>query len=174
LYREEGGQGQLWLIGDGPDRARLEEQARELGVGEKVKFWGSRYGEEKLNLLNHSDAFVHPSRSEGFPTGVLEAAGLGLPCLLTTETNVAEYIDRHEAGLHLPALTARAIADALHQVEAWKAEGSLDRISRNAREMVADSFSWEEIAQRLLEVYQGNDTHRSFPVTHRKTAALQG
>ncbi|MEL6588988.1 MAG: glycosyltransferase, partial [Bacteroidota bacterium] len=86
-HQEQGGYCQLWIIGDGEDRQWLEQEAIDRQIQDRVVFWGSQYGNEKLNLLAHSDAFVHTSRNEGMPTGVLEAAGMGLPCILSPETN---------------------------------------------------------------------------------------
>ncbi|RMG67778.1 MAG: glycosyltransferase [Bacteroidetes bacterium] len=153
-YRKEGGQGLLWLIGDGPDRARLEAQAAKGGVSAYVRFWGSQYGEEKFRLLRSSDAFFHPSRSEGFPTGVLEAAGAGLPCVVTTETNAASYLVAHQAGLHLPDIATGTIARAMHEVDRRREDGSLARMGGEAARMVREDFSWSHIAQRMIaELY---------------------
>ena len=150
-YRQEGGDGLLWLIGDGPDRARLLAQAEAGGVAGEVRFWGSQYGAEKFRLLRSSDAFFHPSRSEGFPTGVLEAAGAGLPCVVTTETNAAGYLTAHEAGLHLPDIEVATIAAAMHQVAALRREGLLAPMGARAARMVAEDFSWDLIAQRMVD-----------------------
>ena len=78
-YRNNGGLGALWLIGDGPDKESLEKLCDELGVGNDVEFLGVKFGEDKLNFLGHMDVFVHCSRWDVLPTGVLEAAGMALP-----------------------------------------------------------------------------------------------
>ena len=159
-YRKYGGKGVLWLIGDGPDREGLEVQAKKLGVRDFLVFWGSQYGEKKLNLLSHTDAFVHPSRSEGFPTGVLEAAGLGLPCIVSTATNVGEYVTDHQAGIHLSANKPVNIAQALTTIERAKAVGTLAAMGAAAKEMVASTFEWARIARQLVAVYQAPKSSR--------------
>ena len=56
------------------------------------------YNEEKLKALASSDIFVHPSRTEGMPNGVLEAMSLGLPCLVSPETNMGPFIQEADCG----------------------------------------------------------------------------
>ena len=154
-YVQEGGKGYLWLIGDGPDREVLEKQKEELGLGERVVFLGMRYGAEKLNLLSHSDAFVHPSRSEGLPTGVLEAAGLGLPCLLTRQTNLGIAFSDRGAGILIDPNTAEQIKRALQEAEQKKEEGLLVSMGESARHLIETQFNWGRIALRTVQMYAG-------------------
>jgi glycosyltransferase involved in cell wall biosynthesis len=88
---------ELWIIGDGPDRARVARWAAKLPAGQ-VKLLGSRYGAEKKALLTQLDAFAHPSHYEGLPTAVLEAAALGIPCVVTEATNLGSYIRDYGCG----------------------------------------------------------------------------
>ncbi len=70
----------LLLVGDGPLRSQIEAQARVLGLGERVMLLGERM--DIPQLLCAMDAFVLPSKFEGFPVATLEAQSTGLPCLL--------------------------------------------------------------------------------------------
>ncbi|MFK7922602.1 MAG: glycosyltransferase family 4 protein, partial [Bacteroidia bacterium] len=153
-HKDERGRCHLWIIGDGQDRAWLEFEAKDRNIEERVVFWGSKYGNEKLKLLAHSDAFVHTSRNEGMPTGVLEAAGLGLPCILSPETNLAGIFEEHNAGWRADPNTVEAITDALHQVElAWETQ-QIKELGQNAKELVATEFNWNRIAERVLAAYE--------------------
>lgn len=150
-YRETGGTGRLWLIGDGKDKGSLKAQAHMLGVRELIKFWGPWYGEEKLRLLDQSDAFIHTSRYEGLPTGVLEAAGIGLPCLLSTETNLGRYFEEREAGIHIEENGAESVAAALHLAEKMKTLGQLKEMGFRARMLIKEDFNWTTITEEVLE-----------------------
>ena len=153
-FLRNGGKAWLWLIGDGQDRQKLEEDAARLGIAKKVVFWGSKYGNEKLNLLAHSDAFVHTSRNEGMPTGVLEAAGIGLPVILSPETNLAEIFAEAHAGWHATPNTVESITDVLFQTEqAWHTQQIKD-MGQRARELVETKFNWKSIAGRLVAAYE--------------------
>jgi glycosyltransferase involved in cell wall biosynthesis len=66
----------LTIVGDGPERARLEAMALAAGLGSSVHFLGDR--DDVDQLLAQHELFVLPSRSEGMPKAVLEAAAAGL------------------------------------------------------------------------------------------------
>jgi glycosyltransferase involved in cell wall biosynthesis len=66
---------ELWLLGDGPERATLESQAREAGLESRVHFVG--YTADPYPWMRFSDVFVQSSRREGLPVAVLEAAACG-------------------------------------------------------------------------------------------------
>lgn len=154
-YRESGGKGRLWLIGDGKDRKSLQAQAEILGIKKLVKFWGSWYGEEKLRLLNQTDAFIHTSRYEGMPTGVLEAAGIGLPCLLTSPTNLGAFFEEKSAGFHIKINDPNAVAAMLLKAEEKKELGRLKQMGKNAQQLIAQDFNWDTITNQVLEKAYG-------------------
>lgn len=67
------------VVGDGSDRARLEQKAKSLGVGERVVFTGLIPETEKADHYRLADAYVMPSRGEGFGIVYLEAMACGIP-----------------------------------------------------------------------------------------------
>jgi asparagine synthase (glutamine-hydrolysing) len=69
------------VCGDGPDRARLESKAAQLGVRQRVVFAGLVPEEEKAQYYRLADAYVMPSQGEGFGIAFLEALACGLPVL---------------------------------------------------------------------------------------------
>ena len=66
---------ELWLVGDGPERAALEARAHELGLAKRVHFAG--FQAEPYPWMRFSTAFVQSSRREGLPVAVIEAAACG-------------------------------------------------------------------------------------------------
>lgn len=71
----------LWLIGDGGGRAEIERLVREIGLQEKVLFFGNR--KDMPALYAGMDMLWLPSLHEGFPNVILEAQCEGLPCLIS-------------------------------------------------------------------------------------------
>jgi asparagine synthase (glutamine-hydrolysing) len=69
------------IVGDGPDRPRLEEKARSLGVAGRVIFTGYISEAEKVDHYRLADAYVMPSSGEGFGIVYLEALGCGIPVI---------------------------------------------------------------------------------------------
>lgn len=147
-------EGKLVIIGDGEDRENLEAMAKELGLGERVQFLGARYGEEKDKLLAGIDVFLHPSRNEGMPGAVLEAAGLSVPVIISEATNLGKAVKEAEAGLVLDANTTHDLAQAMLDARAAATTGVLQAWARNARSMVASQFAWKRIAALHLNMYQ--------------------
>lgn len=72
---------QLWLIGEGEDRAALEAKVYELNIADSVKFLGRR--DDINELMQAMDCFVLPSLFEGFPVVIAEAAAADLPCVVS-------------------------------------------------------------------------------------------
>ncbi len=155
-YLDGGLRGRIELIGDGPDREWLEAYARKIGLADKVVFWGARYGEEKFRLMARAHVFVYPSRTEGFPMAVLEAAGLGLPCLTTEATNVNSYVRHYRAGFPVrePG-NAEAIVQAMLRARKALLQGELPAYGARARQMAAEAFNWHHIARQMARVYAG-------------------
>lgn len=86
----------LVLIGDGPERKRLEEQAKTLGIGNRVDFLGGRNDVD--TLLAQCCIFVLPSRCEGFPNALCEAMASPLPCITFDSVSASDIIDNHVNG----------------------------------------------------------------------------
>ena len=84
------------------------------------------FGKEKQKVLESADFFVMTSRFEGMPMSLIEAMSYGLPCLITTGTNMADIVDKNEAG--------------------WTAEVDLESIVRSLENMVEEMSSFEEKA----------------------------
>jgi GalNAc-alpha-(1->4)-GalNAc-alpha-(1->3)-diNAcBac-PP-undecaprenol alpha-1,4-N-acetyl-D-galactosaminyltransferase len=100
----------LSILGEGPERRRLEEQIRARGLNGRVRLCG--WVPDPAAVLHNCDAFVLSSRFEGFPNALLEAMALGLPSIAVDCPSGPAEIIRHEVdGLlvpmgDIPALTA--------------------------------------------------------------------
>ena len=78
-YCASGGIGRLMILGDGPLRAELEQQAAELGIAKRTAFMG--FVQNPLPYIGRAAAFVLTSRYEGFGNVLVEALGLGTPVI---------------------------------------------------------------------------------------------
>ncbi len=84
----------LTIVGDGPERRRIEALVSKLGMSDRVHFAGGRSRTETISLMAASDVFVLNSTYEGFPNTVLEAIGLGLPLIVTAAGGTPEAVRR--------------------------------------------------------------------------------
>jgi phosphatidylinositol alpha-1,6-mannosyltransferase len=103
----------LIVAGDGDDRPRLEELARQLGLAGQVLFTGFVSEATLAELYRRAAVFVMPSRGEGFGMVYLEAMRAGKPCVAARETAAAEVVADGETGLLVDALDAGELAAAL-------------------------------------------------------------
>lgn len=69
----------LWVVGDGPEEASLHQLANDLGLSDKVIFWGVQKDVDKFYC--EAKIFTFTSVSEGFPNALLEAMSYGLACV---------------------------------------------------------------------------------------------
>ncbi|MDD3771857.1 MAG: glycosyltransferase family 4 protein [Weeksellaceae bacterium] len=70
---------QLWIVGDGPQKENLETLTKELGIFQKVVFWGNQ--KDVNQFYSKAKIFAFTSISEGFPNAILEAMAAGLPTI---------------------------------------------------------------------------------------------
>jgi len=148
-----GGEGTLELIGDSDERADLEKLANDLGIAEKVIFHGKKFGKEKFDLLSKMDVFLHTSRMEGFPTAVLEAAGMRIPTITSDATNINSFVEKHQSGFILEKNTPEEIAQVMTTAAQQFSENKLIEMGERGRRMVKQDFDWKVIAEKLMEVY---------------------
>lgn len=154
------GQWEWHITGDGGERAALEQRVQQAGIGGQVVFTGSKFGAEKKAVLAGADVFVHASRNEGLPASVLEAAAMGLPCIVTQATNVAADVVACGAGLAVPDNDAKALAQALRTLlDAWHHNG-LTAMQHNSRRMVLERFDWSHLLDGYRDMYSANQRPR--------------
>ncbi|WP_158622642.1 glycosyltransferase family 4 protein [Pedobacter sp. KBW06] len=157
LFRQTQEEAKLWIIGDGKeeDKQKLVEIAAERNMQHSIVFFGSKYGEEKNNLLRKFNVLAAPSRNEGLPTIVLEAAAMGIPCLVTKATNTGDYIDHYIAGIVIEKTDPKEICHGLKMLHrAMQTEIGTNTIRANARRMVKEAFDWKLILGRFRKLYE--------------------
>ena len=107
IFAEASGQRddlRLYIIGDGPDRAALEEQRERLGLRDKVTFLGNQ--PNPFRYMARMDAFLSTSRYEGQPLNIMEAMAVGLP--LYCSKNLEKYTEGLQGIEDLAAALAAA------------------------------------------------------------------
>lgn len=124
----------LMIVGQGPARAALEAQVRELGLGDRVRFLGPLPHEALPPLFAAADATVLPSAAEGLANVWVESLASGTPVITADVGGAREVIDRPAAG-RLVAREPDAVADAVRAILA-------DPPEREAVRAVAERFTW--------------------------------
>ncbi len=145
---------QISFVGPDVDGSRqtLQERIREWKLDPLVHLRDAVVGGEKRRLFQSADVFVHPSRTEGHPTAVLEALSFGLPVLVTPETNVAEAVAANRAGW-ITECDADTLAHDLRRLAEMPGT-MLAEAGRAGREWVLRELTWDRVAARTVRKYR--------------------
>jgi len=138
------------IVGDGPERKKLESKARRLGIKNEVLFTGIR--EDAINLISIMDIFVLPSLWEGTPNVVLEAMLWGKPVISTEVGGVPELIENQVDGILVKPGNPVALADAV--LQALKNERESIQMGIRAKEKVKKYFSIEKMVEQTERLYR--------------------
>lgn len=140
----------LLIIGDGPERPRLETLARELGVAERVIFHDPVPHERLPAYYASADAGVFPSiGDEAFGITIAEAMSCGKPVIASYVGGIPEVVGNEEIGGVLVSPNDHiALAQAMHQLAS---DADLRRrMGAAARTRIEKLYTWDMSAQRLL------------------------
>jgi glycosyltransferase involved in cell wall biosynthesis len=138
------------IVGEGPDRRRLETEIRRLGMEQAIVLAGDRG--DVADLLARADVFVLSSTSEGLPLSVLEAMAAALPVVASSVGGVPEAVKDGDTGLLVPPRDPVRLAAALERLLTDPALRR--RLGSNGRERVRKQFGLEAFQQAHVAVYR--------------------
>jgi glycosyltransferase involved in cell wall biosynthesis len=139
----------LRIVGDGPERPKLERLVRRLRLQEHVFLLGYRTRDQIRELFGDADVFVMPSRAESFGLAVLEARTAGLPVVAMAETGVADFIHDGREGL-----LATSDSHLIEQLARLAQDTELrERIAQHNRD-VLPPLGWQGIIARHVRLYR--------------------
>lgn len=132
------------------DYETVKEKIIELGLETIVSLGGEVTGHNKRDAILDSDLFILTSRFEGHPMGLIEALSYGLPCLITTGTNIGEEVKMFNCGF-VSDITTEGIVESLREMmtncKSFKKMG-LSSVA------LANQYDWNKLAfefQQYLE-----------------------
>lgn len=153
----------LLILGDGPDRAMLEEKARSLHLNKYLRFAGHQA--EIRPYLFASDIFVLPSKSEGISNSLLEAMAAGLPCIVSNAGGNAEVLDYGNCGLILETEDGSEWKNALVRLSlSNELRVNLGLLAKNRARSIYDyNITGLEMEKLYLSlISEGRSQHRFF------------
>lgn len=136
----------LMMVGDGPEKAPAEALCEELGISDKVIFFGNSH--EISKILCFSDLFLLPSETESFGLAALEAMASGVP-----------VISSNTGGL--PEVNKEGVSGYLGNV------GDVDYMAEKAIEILSDDDRLFEFKSNALKVSQEFDVQKIVPMYER-------
>ncbi len=144
----------LTIVGDGPERARLEAQARDSGVAGRVKFAGWVTHDETMRYYGEAGVFVFPSVRESGGAVVLDAMAAGLPVVVAAWAGPQQFIGRDggiAVSVESPAALEQGIVDAVSRMLSDPALGR--DLGLRAQRRIEEEFLWPAKARRLVSVW---------------------
>lgn len=137
------------LAGEGPEESLLREQAKALGLADKVIFAG--YIPDTRVVYAAADILLMPSRFEGLPMTLLEAMAMGLPVVASNLDGIAEVITDSCEGFLAPPGEAPVFAERILRLLADAQLAA--NISRNARAKIEKNHSVEKMTSAVEAIY---------------------
>ncbi len=137
----------LLIAGEGPERKSLEALAANLGVAERVRFFGGVAHADLQRAYVAADVLILASSREGWPNVLLEAMACGTPVVATNAWGNPEVVSAPEAGRLMNSRSAEGVADAV----AALLSTSPDRAATRA---YAERFSWEATSEGQRKLFQ--------------------
>lgn len=143
---------ELRIVGEGPERNRLQQQAIRLGIEREVSFAGQIENDKLPGVINQFDIFVALSRVESFGVAVVEAMATGCPVIVSDAPGFTEIVEHGVSGLivrrddpHQASLAMETLVD--------------DRVLRctlaeNGRERVRALYDWNKNVEGMISVYE--------------------
>jgi glycosyltransferase involved in cell wall biosynthesis len=143
----------LTIAGDG-DPAYIDQLkaiAAKNQVTDKIT-WAGFYNEDKFDLLYEHDLFILPSYDENFGNAVIESLSVGTPVLISEGVGLADYVKDNNLGW-ICQTNPSSVGNALNEI-IKNQSAELDRIRKQAPEVIYDDFNEDRLAQKYVDMYE--------------------
>jgi glycosyltransferase involved in cell wall biosynthesis len=145
------------IVGDGPERQRLEALSRELGIDGQVKFTGRVPDDELRRQYAAASAFVLPAivdvrgDTEGLGVVLLEAMNSRIPVIASNAGGIVDIVEHERSGLLVPAGDAAALASAMRRLATDRTFAR--SLGEAGHRRLNEHFTWDSIVSRWTSIY---------------------
>jgi glycosyltransferase involved in cell wall biosynthesis len=153
LLADEGLEFELAILGDGPERTRLERLVRELALDDFVRFEGWSSGDAVREAVLRARALVLPSLSEGLPVVIMEAFALRRPVIATRVGGIPELVETGVSGWIVDPGSDRSLRDAMREALQRPAR-ELDAMGERGAQRVLVAHDADAQAKRLARLFE--------------------
>jgi glycosyltransferase involved in cell wall biosynthesis len=140
------------IVGAGPERGRLEDMTRGLGIADRVQFTGALGQDELPALYGRAQIFCLASFAEGVPVVLMEAMAHGVPVVATRIAGIPELVADGETGLLVAPGRAADLAAAIRRLAEDPELAA--RLGSAGREKVATDYDQAESAVQLKALFE--------------------
>jgi glycosyltransferase involved in cell wall biosynthesis len=141
------------VVGGGSQEAKLQEQAKSLGISQNVKFTGRIPNDELPEYLNSADIYVSTSLSDaGLASSTAEAMACGLPVIITDFGDNKKWVEDGTNGFLVPLRNPQVLASKIIQL--IRNKEIRDRFGRINRQIIEERNDWQKEMRKIEELYQ--------------------
>ena len=140
---------ELFLVGDGPLKNKIEAFVKKYEIDHRVYFLGRRT--DVASLLKKSDIFILSSLWEGFPRSILEALRASMPVITSRVGGVEESVIDKYNGFIVPVKDARSLAFAIEEL--LKNPQKCLNFGLNGRKIYENNFEFDIMAKKTFKIY---------------------
>ncbi|MBQ0721877.1 MAG: glycosyltransferase, partial [Gammaproteobacteria bacterium] len=147
----------LWIVGDGDERASLEQQAKQLNTSKNIKFWGEVQNMKLPDFYAAASLFVVPSivdskgDTEGQGVILLEAMASKTPIIATAVGGIPEVIKHNETGLLVQANNPKELSGSIESL-LNNSHLSEHLINKALKEVIA-TYDWQSVSQQFFSLF---------------------
>ncbi len=143
---------ELWIVGTGTKREKLEKLVTEKGIEENVVFWGRVSNSKVPEILNKMDVFTVTSLIyESFGVAAVEASAVGIPVVASRLGGLSDVVIDKLTGFHVDPGNAEELAEII--LHLYKCPEEIDILGKNGRRMVEEKYNWKNNAEIMLKNY---------------------
>ncbi len=141
------------FVGDGKELKKLKAKSRDMGVEKNLHFLGYKTGNDKIKIFKQAHIFVFPSRSEGFPTVILEAMAAGLPLITTSVGGLADAIKDGKHGFIIDENMPRPKDIAEKIIYLVENPNLMKIMSENNMNEAKEKYDVKIVSMKIIEIY---------------------
>ncbi|MGB0767698.1 MAG: glycosyltransferase family 4 protein [Phycisphaeraceae bacterium] len=156
-YADAGCETRLTIVGDGPERAPLQRQIDDAGLGDRIELVGAKANQEVRSMMQQRKTFVLPCRvaedgdRDGIPVVLMEAMASGMAVISGDLPTIRELVEDGVTGLMTQPSDMSALAEAIRRLH--DDEGFSERLSIAGRRRVIDEFALSVNLDRLTSAF---------------------
>lgn len=136
------------LLGDGAERASLEQYVAQQNLSRQVRFLGKVPNLDVYKVLAENNIYILMSKNEGLPISIIEAMRAGLPIISTKVSGIPELVDEGVNGFLLNP-DVEELVDLLQRLP----EYDWEQMGQNSRKRFEDEFTFERMEREFCEMY---------------------
>ncbi|MDD3285366.1 MAG: glycosyltransferase family 4 protein [Patescibacteria group bacterium] len=146
----------LNIIGTGELKAQYEEEAKSLGLSNKVNFLGRVSEDDLIRQYQNADLLILPSinEHEAFGLVLIEAMACGVPIIASRLPGVRSVFEDDKQGYFCEPGNTRDLAEKIDRL--CQDENKRQAMGKAARSLAEDKYGWEKIADQILDEFSGN------------------